>query len=82
MQSEGCDIFEERKNLLNSMVKKSPAKSTRRRAQRTKRTQVRIERIEARLQASQQDSWRRRVVRVRKIMSKPCVVASARRKDI
>jgi two-component system chemotaxis response regulator CheB len=75
-------MFEERKNLLNSMVKKNTAKSNSPLAQRAKETKIHIQRIKAMLQASQQNSWKRTVTEVQKIMSKPGVVASARPKNI
>jgi two-component system, chemotaxis family, protein-glutamate methylesterase/glutaminase len=72
-------MFEERKNLLNSMAhrdvtskRKSPT------AQRAKETQVHIERIKAMLRASQQNTWKRTVADVEKEMSKPRIAASAR----
>ena len=74
-------MFEERKNLLNSMVhrevsskRKSPA------AQRAKQTQVHIERIKAMLRASQQNTSKRTFAAVEKMMSKPRMAASAREK--
>jgi len=74
-------MFEERKNLLNSMVHrevssklKSPA------AQRAKQTQVHIERIKAMLRASQQNTSKRTFAAVEKMMSKPRMAASTREK--
>lgn len=72
-------MFEERKNLLNSMAKRevsSIAKSGT--AKRAKETQVHIERIKAMLRASQQNTWKTRFAHVEKIMSKPRMAKSAR----
>lgn len=71
-------MFEERKNLLNSMAARSPKKGKSPIAQGARETQIHIERIKAMLQASQQKSWRRTVAHVDKIMAQPRVAASAR----
>ena len=74
-------MFEERKNLLNSMAARSPKKGRSSIALGAKGTQVHIERIKAMLQASQQKSWRRTVAHVDKIMAQPRMAASARREE-
>lgn len=73
-------MFEEHKNLLHSMARgKVSSKRKIPAAQRAKQTQVHIERIKAMLRASQQNSWKRRVAMVDKMMSKPRMAASSRR---
>ena len=74
-------MFEERKNLLNSMAARSPKKGKSPIGQGASETQIHIERIKAMLQASQQNSWRRTVAHVDKIMAQPRVAASARREE-
>jgi two-component system chemotaxis response regulator CheB len=74
-------MFEERKNLLNSMAARSPKEGKSPIAQGARETQIHIERIKAMLQASQQKSWRRTIAHVDKIMAQPRVAASARREE-
>jgi two-component system chemotaxis response regulator CheB len=73
-------MFEERKNLLNSMAHGgAPLKRKSPYSERAKETQVHIERIKAMLQATQQNTWKRKVYEVGKIMSKPRMAPSAPR---
>jgi two-component system chemotaxis response regulator CheB len=71
-------MFEERKNLLNSMAQRGPHKRKSPYDQRARETEVHVERIKAMLHASQQKSWNRRVTAVGKVMSKPRITASVR----
>jgi len=74
-------MFEERKNLLNSMAHREISSMRKRpSAQRAKETQVHIERIKAMLRASQQHTWRRTLADVHKVMDKPRMAASTRRR--
>jgi two-component system chemotaxis response regulator CheB len=72
-------MFEERKNLLNSMAQREVSSKRKSAvAQRAKQAEVHIERIKAMLRASQQNTWKRTFATVNKMMSKPRVAASAR----
>jgi two-component system chemotaxis response regulator CheB len=74
-------MFEERKNLLNSMAVRGPKKGRSPSTQVARETQIHIQRIKAMLQASQQKNWRRRVTHVDKVMAQPRMTASARREE-
>lgn len=70
-------MFEERKNLLNSMAKRGVSGKSDL-MQRGKETQAHIERIKAMLRASQQNTGKARLAHVRKIMARPRIAKSAR----
>jgi two-component system chemotaxis response regulator CheB len=72
-------MFEERKNLLNNMAQRETgSKGKGSAAQRSKETQVHIERIRAILLAPESHSWEGNLERVKKVMSQPRTAASAR----